>query len=101
MHQNQLQVHINQVKCSQVESVNDGLGPTCTVLYKLLRPINNNNRNTVNDVVCKEVRVPVQRLVIILPVEEQQKETLDLNSILNMIVLISFKASNTFSNLRF
>ena len=54
-----------------VETDNDGLVRTCTVLYKLVRPVNDNNRNTVNDVVSKHVRVPVQRLVMILPVEEQ------------------------------
>ena len=55
----------------KVETDNDGLVRTCTVLYKLVRPVTENNRNTVNDVVSKEIRVPVQRLVMILPVEEQ------------------------------
>ena len=58
-------------KVLSVETDNDELVRTCTVLYKLVRPVTTNNRNTVNDVVSKEVRVPVQRLVMILPVEEQ------------------------------
>ena len=54
-----------------VEMDNDGLVRTCTVVYKLIRPITDKNRDTVEDVVSKEVRVPVQRLVMILPSEEQ------------------------------
>ena len=54
-----------------VEVDDDGLVRTCTVTYKLVRPVNENNRDTVDDVVTKEIRVPVQRLVLILPVEEQ------------------------------
>ena len=49
----------------------DKLVRTCTVVYKLVKPITNANRNIIKDVVSKEVRVPVQRLVLILPVEEQ------------------------------
>ena len=49
----------------------DNLVRTCTVVYKLIKPITDANKNTVNDVVTKEIRVPVQRLVLILPVEEQ------------------------------
>ena len=56
---------------SQVEVDGDGLVRTCTVKYKLVKPITPNNKETVEDVVSKEVRVPVQRLVLILPVEEQ------------------------------
>ena len=58
-------------KVLSVEVDADELVRTCTVLYKLVRPITNNNKDTVKDVVSKEVRVPVQRLVMILPVEEQ------------------------------
>ena len=49
----------------------DGLVRTCMVVYKLVKPINGRNRDTVGDVVTKKVRVPVQRLVFILPMEEQ------------------------------
>ena len=49
----------------------DNLVRTCTVDYKLVKPITDANKNTVKDVISKEVRVPVQRLVLILPVEEQ------------------------------
>ena len=51
--------------------VKDNLVRTCTVVYKLIKPITEKNRNTVADVTTKMVRVPVQRLVLILPVEEQ------------------------------
>ena len=49
----------------------DKLVRTCTVVYKLIKPITDINKNSINDVVTKEIRVPVQRLVLILPVEEQ------------------------------
>jgi transposase InsO family protein len=49
----------------------DKLVRTCTVVYKLIKPVTDINKNSVNDVVTKEIRVPVQRLVLILPVEEQ------------------------------
>ena len=58
-------------KVNQVEIDHDDLVRTCTVVYKLVKPVNKTNQNTVDDVVSKEVRVPVQRLVLILPVEEQ------------------------------
>ena len=58
-------------KVIAVEVDTDNLVRTCTVLYKLVRPITDKNKDTVEDVVSKEVRVPVQRLVMILPVEEQ------------------------------
>ena len=58
-------------KVLQVEVDSDNLVRTCNVLYKLIRPITNQNRDTVQDVVSKEVHVPVQRLVLILPAEEQ------------------------------
>ena len=54
-----------------VEMDDDNLVRTCTVSYKLIRPITARNRDSVTDVVSKEVRVPVQRLVMILPIEEQ------------------------------
>ena len=49
----------------------DNLVRTCTVMYKLVKPITEKNRDTVGDVTTKEIRVPVQRLVLILPVEDQ------------------------------
>ena len=51
--------------------VTDGLVRTCTVKYKLIKPASKNCRNIFKDVTSKEVRLPVQRLVLILPVEEQ------------------------------
>ena len=58
-------------KVVEAEFDHDGLVRTCTVLYKLVKPITAGNKDTVGDVVSKQVRVPVQRLVLILPVEEQ------------------------------
>ena len=48
-----------------------GLVRTCTVKYKLIKPVSKNCRNIFKDVTNKEVCLPVQRLVLILPVEEQ------------------------------
>ena len=50
----------------------DNLVRTCKVVYKLIKPVTDANKNSVDDVVTKEIRVPVQRLVLILPVEEQR-----------------------------
>ena len=58
-------------RVSEVEIDDDNLVRTCVVQYKLIKSINDTNRNSTDDVVCKEVRVPIQRLVLILPVEEQ------------------------------
>lgn len=58
-------------KVVSVEVDADELVRTCTVSYRLVRPITERNRDPVQDVVSKEVRVPVQRLVMILPVEEE------------------------------
>ena len=55
----------------QVELDEDNLVRTCVVKYRLVKPITDANRESVDDVVFKEIRVPVQRLVLILPVEEQ------------------------------
>ena len=49
----------------------DELVRTCTVLYKFVRPITDCNRDTVEDVVTKESRVPVQRVILIFPADEQ------------------------------
>ena len=58
-------------RVNDVEIDHDGLVRTCTVMYKLIKPVNSTNRSTVDNIVKKEIRVPVQRLVLILPVEEQ------------------------------
>ena len=55
----------------QVELDEDNLVRTCVVKYRLVKPITGANRQSVDDVVFKEICVPVQRLVLILPVEEQ------------------------------
>ena len=49
----------------------DGLVRTCTVVYKLIKSSSATLRNIHKDITTKELRVPVQRLIIILPVEEQ------------------------------
>ena len=58
-------------RVAAVELDDDNLVRTCTVKYNLIKPITTTNRNSTEDVVRKEVRVPVQRLVLILPIEEQ------------------------------
>ena len=58
-------------RVSAVELDTDGLVRTCTVKYNLIKPINDKNRNSLQGVVPKEIRVAVQRLVLILPTEEQ------------------------------
>ena len=58
-------------RVKDVEVDEDGLVRTCNVVYKLIKPVNEQNRNTVDDVVTKEIRTSVQRLVLILPHEEQ------------------------------
>lgn len=49
----------------------DNLVRTCTVIYKLVKPSVKNVRDIFKDITSKEVRVPVQRLILILPAEEQ------------------------------
>ena len=58
-------------RITQIEIDQDNLVRTCTAQYKLVKPVTEQNKNTVGDIVTKEIRVPVQRLVLILPVEEQ------------------------------
>ena len=48
----------------------DNLVRTCTVVYKLVKPSAQNARDIFKNITSKEVRVPVQRLILILPVEE-------------------------------
>jgi len=61
---------LGRVKEVETDS-NDGLVRTCTVIYKLVRGSSKNKRDIFSDITSKEVRLPVQRLVLILPVEEQ------------------------------
>ena len=57
-------------RVNEVEhDTNDGLVRTCTVSYKLIKP--GNARDINKNITAKEVRVPVQRLVLIMPIEEQ------------------------------
>ena len=60
---------LGRVKKVDVDS--DNLVRTCTVRYHLVKQITALNSDTVKDVTHKEVCVPIQRLVLILPVEEQ------------------------------
>ena len=59
-----------RVKEVEVDS-NDGLVCMYTVVYKLIKDSSKNLRNIFTDVTLKQVHLPVQRLVLILPVEEQ------------------------------
>ena len=61
---------LGRVKEVEVDP-NDGLVRTCVVIYKLVKPSTKNPRDIFKDVTSKEVRLPVQRLILILPVEEQ------------------------------
>ena len=58
-------------RVSSVELDDDNLVRTCTVKYNLIKPITSANRNSLDGVTRKEIRLPVQRLVLILPAEEQ------------------------------
>ena len=58
-------------RVTEIEVNDDGLVRTCTVKYSLIKPANNTASRSTEDIVRKKVRVPVQRLVLILPVEEQ------------------------------
>ena len=61
---------LGRVKDVEIDS-NDGLVRTCTVIYKLVKSSSKNLRDIFKDITSKEVCLPVQRLVLILPVEEQ------------------------------
>ena len=52
-------------RIKEVEVDSDGLVRTCTVRYGLVKS------GASPDITRKEVRVPIQRLVLILPIEEQ------------------------------
>ena len=49
----------------------DKLVQTCSVTYKLIKSSATTLRNIHKDITIKEITVPVQRLILILPVEEQ------------------------------
>ena len=53
----------------------DGLVHTCVVMYSLLAELRQQDRDKYKGITRKEIRVPVQRLVLILPVEEAQVQT--------------------------
>ena len=59
--------HASAVEIDEI----DKLVHTCKVVYKLIEPITDANNTSFRDVVTKQRRVSVQRLVLILPVEEQ------------------------------
>lgn len=50
----------------------DGLVHTCTVVYSLLAELSEKDKALYKGITKKELRVPVQRLVLILPVEESE-----------------------------
>ena len=58
-------------RVKRVEMDEDNLVRTCTVIYKLVKPSKRNSRDVFKDITSKEVRLSVQRLILILPVEEQ------------------------------
>ena len=58
-------------RVKDIEVDEDLLVRTCTVTYKLVKPSSRNARDVFKDITTKEVRVPVQRLILIMPVEEQ------------------------------
>ena len=55
----------------------DGLVHTCTVIYSLLAELSEKDRAMYKGITKKQLRVPVQRLVMILPVEESEVPTGD------------------------
>ena len=60
----------------EVDSV-DGLVHTCVVMYSLLAELRQQDRYKYKGVTKKEIRVPVQRLVLILPVEEAEVKSVE------------------------
>ena len=59
-------------RVTEIEVDEDNLVRTCKVAYRLVKPVTDANQYSTDDVVRKEIRVPVQRLVLILPIEEQK-----------------------------
>ena len=60
---------LGRVKAVVVDA--DNLVRTCTVVYKLIRSTSATLRDIRKDITTKEAQLPVQRLILILPVEEQ------------------------------
>ena len=60
---------IGRVKDVTVDS--DNLVRTCIVRYKLIKSSSNTLHNIHKDITTKEITIPVQRLILILPVEDQ------------------------------
>ena len=58
-------------RIKEVEMDDDDLVRTFTVSYKIVKPSKRNARDVLRDITSKEVRVTLQRLILILPVEEQ------------------------------
>ena len=58
-------------RVKEVEMDKDNLVRTCVVTYRLVKPTKRNRQDIFKDMTSKEIRVPVQRLILILPVEEQ------------------------------
>ena len=61
---------LGRVKDVEIDEA-DHLVRTCTVVYKLVKPSRRNAKDVLQDFTSKEVRLPVQRLVLIMPMEEQ------------------------------
>ena len=61
---------LGRVKHVEIDHT-DGLVGTCAGLFKLIKLVSKHSRNIFLDVISKEVRIPVQRLGLILPIEDQ------------------------------
>ena len=62
---------LGRVKTVEIDPV-DNLVHTCTlVYYKIIKASSRNVRSIHQELVTKEIRLPVQRLVLILPIEDQ------------------------------
>ena len=61
---------LGRVKQVEVDQ-HDNLVRTCTAVYKLIKSPMTDPKDVRKDVTTKEIRIPVQRLILILPVEEQ------------------------------
>ena len=69
----------------EIEIDKDELVRTCVVQYRLVRSDlpKEDMRIYFKGLKCKSIRVPVQRLVMILPIEEQSKELIEGNEMNN------------------
>ena len=59
-------------RVAQVEYDQDNPVRTCLLNYCLVKPITAHNKDSIDNVTNKEIQLPVQRLVLILPIEEQR-----------------------------